>query len=53
VLRESPSVSTMATTWNTGSAGFVGSQRLLDYVRQSVKDHIDRFLNAYLAANPK
>ena len=48
-----PSMSLLATTWSaTGMIGTVGSQKVA-LVREDVRDLTDRFINAYLAANPK
>jgi hypothetical protein len=41
-----------ATTWSTGSVGAVFKQNLRS-LRDGVKDQVDRFINAYLAVNPK
>ena len=38
------------TTWSTGSFGSADSERS---IRESVADHIDKFINAYLSVNPK
>jgi hypothetical protein len=43
----------LATTWKTGDFGFVGSNLLTSRVRESVDDCVDKFINAYLAANQK
>jgi hypothetical protein len=43
----------LVDTWNaTGVIAVVGKTKLSD-VREDVKDKVDEFLNAYLAANPK
>jgi hypothetical protein len=48
-----PSMSVLAATWSaTGIIGMVGSQKVAS-VRNDVRDLTDRFINAYLAANPK
>ena len=48
-----PTIILSAVTWNTpGMIGLVGVKNLSE-VRQSVRDLVDRFINAYLAANPK
>jgi|SRR2546422_778763 len=52
-LVRNPAMSILATTWSaTGFIGMVGSQKL-GSVRNDVRDLTDRFINAYLAANPK
>ena len=44
---------TFATTWKAaGTNGTVGESNL-HQVRDSVKNQVDQFINAYLAANPK
>jgi len=41
-------------TWETaGVVGIVGSDNLKRSIRDSVKDMVDEFVNAYLTANPK
>jgi hypothetical protein len=45
--------SCLAATWQTGSVGACSSDDLKEYVRESLRDHLDKFINAYLAANPK
>ena len=52
-LRRDPSISVLAVTWSgLGVVGAVGSANLRQ-VRESVRDELDRFINAYLAVNPK
>jgi hypothetical protein len=41
-----------ADTWSTGSLGVTGED-MTNTVRVTIRDHLDQFLNAYLAANPK
>ena len=41
-----------AVTWSVGAVGTVGRSNLRD-IRNSIKDHVDEFLNAYLSVNPK
>jgi hypothetical protein len=42
-----------ATTWeSTSYIGTVGAEKLSS-IRGNVKDQVDQFINAYLAANPK
>ena len=40
------------TTWDDGMLGIVNAEGL-ERIRQVVSDLTDRFLNDYLAANPK
>ena len=52
-LTRNPALSLMATTWRVaGWVGTIGS-RNLSKVRERVRDTVDQFINAYLAANPK
>lgn len=41
----------IAQTWEEGNIGLIGALNLKN-VRQTVGDYVDRFINAYLAANP-
>ena len=52
LLRDPKLVQTFATTWSVGSIGTVGSDRLGD-VRSDVRDHVDKFIAAYLEQNSK
>jgi hypothetical protein len=40
-----------ATVWSKGSTGLIPLSRLMD-IRKDVRDHVDAFINDYLAANP-
>src|SRR2546425_8239420 len=52
-LVHNPATSILAATWSaTGIIGTVGSRRV-GSLRENVRDLTDRFINAYLAANPK
>jgi hypothetical protein len=51
-LARDPTMGAWATTWTTGSVGYTGQARM-DTIRSVVRDYVDRFLNAYLAVNPK
>ena len=42
-------IGTTASTWNTGALG----NGDLSFIREGVKDHVDKFINAYLSVNPK
>jgi hypothetical protein len=46
-----PTVKTRAVTWNTSSIGVADSPS--ETIRRSVRDAVDKFIHAYLAANPK
>ena len=51
-LAVSPESGTLlAATWSTGTTGLLG--RRVQLIRDGLKDQVDQFLNAYLAANPK
>jgi hypothetical protein len=41
----------LATTWNTGTTGL--TDRRLRSIRDRVREQVDQFVKAYLAANPK
>jgi hypothetical protein len=51
-LARSGSREASATTWHTGSLGYVGRNNLRK-IRDSTKDLVDDFINAYLSVNPK
>lgn len=52
-LARDPRVRMGAVTWDSGSTGVVGAQRLRGFVRDKVADEVDTFINAYLEQNPK
>jgi len=53
-LTRAPSTMMSAVTWDAlGTVGIVGSEPFSSTVRGVVKDQVDQFINAYLAANPK
>ncbi len=52
LLARDPSISYSAATWSTTAVGTIGKDRL-PQERDSIKDLVDQFLNAYLAVNPK
>jgi hypothetical protein len=52
-LTRNPAITSWAATWSApGKIGTIGSRKLPS-VREPVRDIVDQFLNAYLAANPK
>ncbi len=51
-LVRDPSIVSAAITWNVSGGGIAGSERL-SFIRDVVRDKVDQFINAYLAANPK
>jgi hypothetical protein len=50
LLKRNPSITVLSPTWSTGKFGVTHS---LKGIRDSVKDCVDIFLNAYLSMNPK
>jgi len=49
LLRRDASVVTTATTWSVASTG----QGRVQDVRDGLKNHVDKFINAWLSVNPK
>lgn len=53
-LNRDSTIATVATTWDSGPIlGLVGEDNLANHVRGVVRDAVDKFANAFLAANPK
>ncbi len=52
LLREPKRTYYGASTWKTGHVESLGLRRIKE-IRGSVKDHVNEFINDYLAANPK
>jgi hypothetical protein len=52
-LTRNPAVTLRPATWSAGTFGTVGQSKLGSFVREKIRDLTDRFINAYLAANPK
>lgn len=52
LLSRDNNIRSIAPTWSTSELGIVGSARM-STVRDEMKDLIDTFCNAYLAANPR
>lgn len=50
--REHPILFPDAVTWSAGVFGNVGKAKV-NTLRDDIKDLVDKFINAYLAANPK
>jgi len=42
-----------APVWYTGGVGACSLRDLKEYAREALRDDVDEFINAYLAANPK
>jgi hypothetical protein len=54
LIRDPAIVIPGATTWELGSVGGAGRPaNIPEMVRNALKDLVDRFINAYLAMNPK
>jgi hypothetical protein len=52
-LKRDPQISIdQATTWNVGDVGCVGPANVKQ-IRDVIKDHVDKFINAWLSVNPK
>lgn len=47
-----PRIALSAPVWQTGVAGTVGIENIRQ-IREEVKDYVNKFINDYLAANPK
>jgi len=43
---------TVGSIWDTGYVGIVGKEKIRE-MRKLVDDYVDKFINDYLAANPK
>jgi len=52
-LMRNPSVKVKVATWSVGTFGTVGPGNFGSTARQVIRDGTDRFINAYLATNPK
>ncbi len=52
MLARKPTIALLAPTWSTSGIGAAGT-KALHRMRENVRDLVDRFINAYLAANPK
>lgn len=52
LLARTPTRALSAPTWRTAWVGAVGTKEF-SWVRENVRDKVDEFINAYLAANPK
>lgn len=53
LLPRQPGLRLMGTTWHDGSTGHISQLGLRSSIRKATSDVVDRFLNAYLAENPK
>lgn len=52
MLTRDPTIDLSTPTWSTSWVGVAGSEALAR-MRQKVRDQVDKFINAFLAANPK
>jgi len=52
VLARNPTITLHARTWSSLTSGVTVAKSLYK-VREDVRDRVDEFINAYLAANPK
>src|SRR5262245_31936254 len=54
LVRNPTDKQTIAATWNAlPGVGMTGSAQASEAIRQNLRDMVDQFVNAYLAANPK
>jgi hypothetical protein len=53
LLERDPSIRVIAITWSAASVGTVDARDLRAFCRNSVRDKVDKFLNAFLQQNPK
>lgn len=53
LLERDPSIRVIASTWSAASVGTVGARDLRTFCRNSVRDKVDKFLNAFLQQNPR
>lgn len=53
VLVRDPEVGLLAETWSSSAVSLAGTVMLSEGVRQAIREHVDRFINAYLSVNPK
>ena len=51
LIKRDPNISLLLTSWEVRPA--IGVRRSIDKIRQTVKDQVEEFLNAYLSVNPK
>lgn len=52
VLERDRSINVIAPTWSVGGIGVVGADNL-EALRNTIGDHVDQFINAYLEQNPQ
>ena len=52
-LKRDPSIALAGETWSAGEVVLSETQRASSFIRGSIQDLMDRFVNAYLSVNPK
>ena len=52
-LKRNPSITVLASTWSVATVGGVSASQMKSNVREQLGDLMDKFINAYLAVNPK
>ncbi len=50
--KRNPTLELYAPTWQSSETG-TGGRNKLNAIRETVHDHIDKFINDYLTVNPK
>jgi hypothetical protein len=53
LLERDPNIRLMAPTWSRRGVGTVDLRDLRTFCRESVRDKVDKFLNAFLEQNPR
>jgi hypothetical protein len=53
LLERDPSIRVSTSTWSAASVGTVDARDLRAFSRNSVRDKVDKFLNAFLQQNPR
>lgn len=49
----SNNVLAVLSTWSVGSVGLAGSSNMSRFVRETIGNFVDEYINAYLSVNPK
>ena len=44
---------TLATTWSTSSLGIIGPNTIVEIIRSSLGECVDKFIKSYSSVNPK
>jgi hypothetical protein len=53
LLQRDPTIHVMAPTWSKRSVATMATRDLRSWCRESVRDKVDKFLNAFLEQNPR